>query len=159
MVHYKDKNIIDIKEVTDNLPNNGSLTDISNKLDSIDTSQQVKLKYVSLSFASETGTHDIVTATDGDIYIEDVLIYSVTSASDLTSVSILTDDNNPFVIMTTVEGAQASLTSQTTIKTDNSQKSFYLTSSKKLQYTIDGTGSWSAYILIKYRIQGSGSLE
>jgi hypothetical protein len=117
-----------------------------------------KLLYKSVSFTATDGTVDLAVATDGDIYIEDVLIYSLTAASDLTSVSLQTNDTNPFVVMSAAEGAAANLTVQTTIKTANSEKSFYLTSGKKLQYTITDAGAWSAYIVIKYRIISSGSL-
>lgn len=132
----------------------GKIDTVDDKLD-----QRVRLKYVSLSLSAAKGTDDIAVATDGDIYIEDVMIYSVTDAADLTSISIQTTDAVPFVVMSAVEGGVANLTATTNIKTANAQKSFYLASGKKLQYTIDGIGSWSAYILIKYRIISGGTLE
>jgi hypothetical protein len=131
------------------------------KIDTVDDKldQRIRLKYVSLSLSAATGTDDIAVATDGDIYIEDVSIYSLTNASDLTSVSIQTADAVPFVVMSAVEGGVANLTSGTNIKPANAQKSFYLVSGTKLQYTVDGTGDWSAYILIKYRSISGGTLE
>ncbi len=120
--------------------------------------QRDRLLYKSVSFTATDGTIDLAEADGGDIYIEDVLIYSVTDAADLTSVAIHTNDTVPFEVMTAVEGAAASLTAQTTIKTATSQKSFYLVSGKKLQYTIDTAGDWSGYVLIKYRVISSGNL-
>jgi hypothetical protein len=127
-------------------------TTITNQL------QRERLLYKSVSFNATDGTIDLATATGGDLYVEDVLIYSLTAAADLTSVSIHTNDTVPFEVMTAVEGAAANLVAGKTIKTANSGVSFYLVSGKKLQYTIDTAGNWSGYIVIKYRVISSGSL-
>ena len=128
--------------------------------DNIETKQnhRTRLKYVSLSIENTDGTFDLVEADGGDIYIEDVLIYSSIAATDLTSVSILTDDTIPFIIMDSAEGVAENLVAEKTLKTTTSQKSFYLASGKKIQYIVEDTGTWSAYVLIKYRVQGSGDL-
>jgi porphobilinogen deaminase len=132
----------------------------TDKIPTVLTNQEQlsKLLYKSISFAATDGTIDLAIATDGDIYVEDVLIYSLTDAADLVSVSIQTDDAEPFVVMSDAEGALANLTAETTIKTANSQKSFYLVSGKKLQYTINTAGDWSGYVVIKYKVISSGSL-
>jgi len=133
---------------------------VDTKVDTVITNQaqQTKLLYKSESFAATDGTIDLAEADGGDIFIEDVLIYSLTSAADLTSVSIQTNDTEPFEIMTAAEGALANLDAEKTLKTDNSQKSFYLASGKKIQYTITGAGDWSFYAVIKYRVISSGDL-
>ena len=134
---------------------------IQTKVDTVTTNQlqRDRLLYKSIILNDTAGTYDIATATDGDIIVEDVLLYIVTAGETFDSVSIQTDDTTPFVVMTDVEGDVANLTAQTTVKTANSQKSFYLASGKKLQYTITGsTGSGSCYIVIKYKIISEGSL-
>lgn len=150
--YSKDELVTDIKIETDA---------IQTKVDDVDTNQlqRDRLLYKSITLTDVAGSYDIATATDGDIIVEDVLLYMVTAGATFDSVSIQTDDTTPFVVMTDVEGAVGNLTAQTTVKTANSQKSFYLESGKKLQYTITGaTGSGSCYIVIKYKIISSGSL-
>jgi PAB1-binding protein PBP1 len=140
---------------------NTRLTTTDNKVDTVTTNQahRDRLLYKSITLDGEAGSYDIATATDGDILVEDVLLYMLTAGATFDSVSIQTNDTTPFVVMTSVEGAVANLTAQTTIKTANSQKSFYLASGQKLQYTIAGAkGSGSCYIVIKYKVISSGSL-
>jgi hypothetical protein len=143
---------------------NTRINTTDNKIDVVDTvvdniqARTSNLLYKSISFSATDGTIDLATATGGDIYIEDVLVYSLVAATDLVSISIQTNDTTPFVVMTSVEGAAANLTAQKTVKTANSQNSFYLMSGNKLQYTIDTAGNWSGYIVIKYKVIGSGSL-
>lgn len=140
---------------------NTRISTTDGKVDTVNTNQlhRDRLLYKSLTLNDEAGSYDIATATGGDILIEDVVLYMVTAGATFDSVSIQTDDTTPFVVMSAVEGAVANLTVQTTIKTANSQKSFYLASSKKLQYTITGaTGSGTCYVLIRYKIISEGSL-
>lgn len=97
------------------------------------------------NLAQATGSYDLCTTSGGDLLIEKVVIYMVTAALTLTSITIQSNDSTPFVILNAADGAVANLLLGKTITTTWPQiQPFTLRNTKKIQFTIVGlTGSGS----------------
>lgn len=100
---------------------------------------KVKLFTVNLNQAGST--YDLCTAS-GDAVFRVVGLFSGTAAGGLTSVSIQTNNTTATEILSAVEGAVAGLTGgKNIVNTFGSEKCLVLADTKKIQYTITGTGN------------------
>jgi len=102
--------------------------------------EKVIVKTFTLNPVQNAGTYDIATATSGDIWIRAAKVYTGTAITGLTSIAIQTNMTSPTSLMTSTEGLLAGLTADKVITTAFSGPTL-LSSTKKLQYTIVGTGS------------------
>jgi len=119
----------------------------------IDTSlPQVKQATVDLTKAA--GTYDLVTATNGGVYIDlyKLAMYVSVVGATLTSVSIQTNQAHATTILSSTEGAVANLTvGKNLVRAIPVIGSLYLASGEKLQYTIAGsTGTGAIIVTIPY---------
>lgn len=93
-------------------------------------------------------TYDLATVAGGDIAITSVKVNVGTAVTGLVSIA-LTDNDAGTSIMSAAEGAVANLLLNTLVKTYST--SFILHSTKKLQYTIVGTGlTGTASVTVTY---------
>lgn len=110
-----------------------------------------------LDCSQAAATYDITTAT-GDVFVERYYVYVATAGATLTSVAIQTNDTTAFALMTAVEGGVANLLAGSNINPANKDKSFKLTSGKKIQFTIAGaTGTGSLRLGVIYRPVTTGA--
>lgn len=104
-----------------------------------DTEKSICKEYT-LNVQQAAATYDICTATGGDILIKNAKVYVGTATITLTSVSVQTNMTTSTVILSAVEGAVANLTGDKMIVAAFTGPLF-LSSGKKLQFTIIGTTS------------------
>jgi hypothetical protein len=101
-----------------------------------------------------------IAASSGDVYIEDFSIYVVAAITTITSVAIATDDANPSVLMTALEGAAAELGAIGNIVTATKGTSFILKNTKTIVATIVGADpleTGSLYVVVKYQPISAGA--
>lgn len=104
--------------------------------DIIDTEKTIT-KVFSINLAQNGGTYDLCTASGGDVLIRSVDFYVSVGGAGFTSFTVSTNDAVPIAMLgSTLLAATLIGTNLTGFSTRTS-----LLSTKKMQYTIIGTGS------------------
>ena len=117
---------------------------------------QTYCKSFSANLAQAAATYDIATASGGDILMLDAVVYISVAAADLVSVSVQTNDTTAVTIMSAAEGAVANLTGGKNAKVFATAT--VLASTKKLQFTIVGTGTAGTMkVVVQYRKTAAGA--
>jgi len=93
-----------------------------------------------LNLAQNAATYDALTAV-GAVLVEAIGFYVDVAGVDLTSLSVVTNQTNVTTILTTAEGAVASLVIQKNLAFAYSRFPFQLASGQKLRYIIAGNGT------------------
>ena len=101
------------------------------------STQRQMFKFLDLSL--NPGTYDIAQCFGGDIIIRGFSVYCSVPGATFTSISIQTDQQTPFVLMSSAEGIVANLTGNNNIVTANSNKAFIMRNGQKIRYTISGS--------------------
>lgn len=104
----------------------------------IDT-ERSKTSVFNINTSQAAATYDLLTASGGDVQIESVTFYTSVAGVGLVSVSVQTNDTTPVEMLSAAEGALAALTVGKNLKQFTTRT--ILASTKKIQYTIVGTGS------------------
>lgn len=102
--------------------------------------QIYKSKTFTANLSQNAATYDLCTASGGSVDIVGIDFYNSTAAAGLVSVTFQTNDTSVTTVLATV--VLATLTGGKNLT--NLTSSFVLPSTKKIQYTIVGTGSAGA---------------
>ena len=109
----------------------------------------------SANLAQAAATYDLATATGGDVWLAEAIVYVTTAGATFTSVSIQSNDTTPVTILSAAEGAVANVTVGKNLKLFSSAA--FIASGKKLQYTIvgvTGTGLLTVAVLSRPVVAG-----
>lgn len=99
--------------------------------------EKVKQKLFTLNLAQVAATYDLLSASGGDVNILNITFYNDVAAAGLTSVTAASNNTTPDALLAAV--LLATLTGGKNLTPLTGQ--FVLASTKKIQYTIVGTGS------------------
>lgn len=117
-------------------------------------STSLKSKTFTANLSQAAATYDLCTATGGDVFIKNISVFSGVAAGGLTSVSISTNNTTADTVLAStllaVLTGGKNLTPLTTIT--------LLASTKKIQYTIVGTGNAGTLLVTIEYYQGAGDL-
>ena len=118
---------------------------------------QIRSAVFALNTNQTAATYDLCTCTVGDIMIISAVPYMAAAVTGLVSVSIQSNDTTAVVILSAGNGILANLTAGTSLAPATTR--FVLRATKKLQYTIVGTGTGGGMSLaVEYRPLASGAL-
>jgi hypothetical protein len=124
---------------------------------SIAPTNQLFVVTATLNLAQVAGTYDVLTASGGDILIQDVTIFNSVAALGLVSAALATNNTTPDVLLAAGTGLLGALTGGKNFTPV--QTPIYLPSGKKIQGAIVGTGSAGAIIVtVRYFKVAAASL-
>lgn len=96
-----------------------------------------KIKTFTIDLAKSAGTYDVTTATGDNVFIKNITFHVTVAGVGLTSVTVQTNMTTPITVLASVVVASITIDKNLTPFTTV----MLLPSTKKIQYTVVGTGS------------------